>query len=128
MIRVLENNFSSQYRMHNCKKASLEGIKLIQVPNNGFWIEVVSVRIVKGILEVETTELCGKYDIGVRWKKDVVFKFCVWLIKCNIMVFFKKKTVYISMRTISEEVIMTSSFYLVASEHFCRMLRQLCGR
>lgn len=127
MIRVLENNFSSQYRMHNCKKASLEGIKLIQVPNNGFWIEVVSVRIVKGILEVETTELCGKYDIGVRWKKDVVFKFCVWLIKCNIMV-FKKKTVYVSMRTISEEVIMTSSFYLVASEHFCRMLRQLCGR
>lgn len=93
MIRVLENNFSSQYRMHNCKKASLEGIKLIQVPNNGFWIEVVSVRIVKGILEVETTELCGKYDIGVRWKKDVVFKFCVWLIKCNIMVFFKKNCI-----------------------------------
>lgn len=90
MTRVLENNFNSQYKMLNRKRASLEGIKLIQVTNNGFWIEVVSVRIMKGILEVEMTELCGKYDIGVRWRKDVVFKFCVWLSKCDIMVFFKK--------------------------------------
>lgn len=68
--------------------------------------EVVSARIVKGILEVEMTGLCDKLDIGVRLRKGMVFKFQVWLIRWNIMVFVKE----LCMGSILEVVIITSVF------------------
>lgn len=43
--------------------------------NSGFWIKVILVRRVKDILDVEMIGFGGNLDIGVRLRKEMVFKF-----------------------------------------------------
>lgn len=66
-------------------------------------------RRAKDILDAEMTGLGGNLDTGVRLRKEMVFKFQVWLIRWEIMVFVKE-FVYVSVGTILEVVSMSSVF------------------
>lgn len=74
-------------------------------------------RRVKDILDVEMTGLGGNLDIGVRLRKEMVFKFQVWLIRWEIMVFVKEFCIYKCGNHFGSSV-NEFSFYHVEFQHF----------